>query len=147
MTARGTHRLDCLIIAIIFLWTIIRFIRLILIILSDNCPSSDIGDARFSQTQGSFRSVQLFGAGTHQVPWCAADLLQPVSCKNILRPSPTGPCHDSAARYRQWSFCCVAGNSLACPSIAPVLSLWPDRHWVQVLRLRSCVDDGNIRQS
>jgi hypothetical protein len=45
------------------------------IILSDNNPCSDIGAARFNQTQGSFRSVQLFGAGTHQVHGCAADIL------------------------------------------------------------------------
>ncbi len=60
-------------------------------------------------TQGSFRSVQLFGAGTHQVHGCAADIQQPVSCKTVLRQSPTGPClracHDSAAGNRQWSFC------------------------------------------
>ncbi len=49
-----------------------------------------------------------------------AGYTQPVSCKNVLRQSPTGPCHDSASRNRQWSFCCVAGNSLVCPSIAPV---------------------------
>jgi hypothetical protein len=106
-----------------------------------------IGAANFSLAQGSFRSVQLFGARTHQVPWCAADTLQPVSCKNVLRQSSPGPCHDSAARNRPWSFCSVAGNSLVCPSIAPVLSLCSDRHWVQVLRLCTCVNDGNIRRS
>ncbi len=83
-----------------------------IIILSDIIPSSDIGDARFSPTQGSFRSVQLFGVRTHQVPWCAADILQPVSCKNFLRQSPTGPCHDSAARNRQW---CFKQQLLLCP--------------------------------
>ena len=74
-------------------------------------------------------------------------ILQPVSCKNVLRQSPPGPCHDSAARNRPWSFCSVAGNSLVCPSIAPVLSLCSDRHWVPVLRLCTCVNDGNMRPS
>ena len=117
------------------------------IVFSDNSPSSDIGAARFSPTQGSFRSVQFSGAGTHQVHGCASDILQPVSCKTVLRQSPTGPCHDSAAGNRQWSLCCVAGNSLVCSSIAFVLSLCWNRHWVQVLRLCTCVDDGNMLRS
>ncbi len=129
------------------LFAIIRSIHFIWIILSGISPSSDIAAARFSPTQGSFRSVQLFGARTHRILWCAADILQPVSCKNILRQSPPGPCHDLAARNRPWIFCSVAGNSLVFPNIAPVLSLCWDRHWVQVLRMCTCVNDGNIRRS
>ena len=56
------------------------------LISSDCCPSWDIGNARFSPTQGSFRSLQLFGAGTHQVSWCSADMLQSVSCKKVVSP-------------------------------------------------------------
>ena len=63
------------------MFTIIRIIQLITLISSDNCPSWDIGNTRFSPTQGSFRSLQLFGAGTHQVSWCSADILQSVSCQ------------------------------------------------------------------
>ena len=74
------------------MFAIIRIIQLITIISSDYCASWDIGNARFSPTQGSFRSLQLFGAGTHQVSWCSADILQSVSCKKVLRQSPTGPC-------------------------------------------------------
>ena len=127
------------------MFAIIRIIQLITLISSDYCPSWDIGNARFSPTQGSFRSLQLFGAGTHQVSWCSADILQSVSCKKVLRQSPTGPCLYSAARNRQWYFCCVARYSLVttvCPSIAPVFSLCSDGHWIQVLRLCTCVDNG-----
>jgi hypothetical protein len=46
------------------LLTIIHIIRIMIIILSGNCPSSDIGHARINPTQGSFCAVQLFGAGT-----------------------------------------------------------------------------------
>ncbi len=70
--------------------TIIHIIRIMIIILSGNCPSSDIGDSRISPTQGSFCDVPLFGAGTHQVHGCPADILQPVSCENVLLQSPTG---------------------------------------------------------
>ena len=78
-----------------------QVIRIMIIILLDNSSSSDIGAARFSPIQGSFRSVQLIGAGTHQVHGCAAEILQPVSCKTVLRQSPTGSCHDLAAENRQ----------------------------------------------
>ena len=78
------------------------------IIVSDNRPSPDMGAAGFSPTQGSFRSVQLVGAGTHQEHGCALDILQLVSCKTVLRQLPTGSCHDLAAGNRQWSTCCVA---------------------------------------
>ncbi len=80
-----------------------QIIRIMIIILSDNSPSSDIGAARFSLTQVSFHSVQLIVAGTHQVQGYAADMLQPVSCKTILRQLPTGSCHDLAAGNQQWS--------------------------------------------
>jgi hypothetical protein len=111
-----------------------QVLRIMMIILSDNSPFSDIGAAGFSPTQRSFNSVQLIGAGTHQVHGCAADELQSVSCKTVLRQSPTGSCHDLAAGNRQWSICCVAGNSLVCSSIASVLSLCKNRHWVQWLQ-------------
>ena len=61
-----------------------RIIQIMIIILSGKCPTSDIGAARISQIQGEFRSVQLFGAWTHQVQRCAADILQPVSCETCL---------------------------------------------------------------
>jgi hypothetical protein len=59
-----------------------QIIEITVNILSDNSPSSDIGAARFSPTQGLFHSVQLIGAGIQQVHSCAVDILQPVSCKN-----------------------------------------------------------------
>ena len=55
--------------------TIIRIMRLIHImthILSGYCPPRDIGAARIGKTQGPFCTVQLFGAGAHQVQGCAA---------------------------------------------------------------------------
>ncbi len=76
--------------------TIIRIMRLIHImthIFSGNCPPSDIGAARIGKTQGPFCTVQLFGAGAHQVQGSAAGLLQSVSVKH-------GPRHDSAAGHR-----------------------------------------------
>ncbi len=85
-------------------FTIMQIIRRMIIILSDNSPSSEIGTARFSPAQGSFRSVQLFGAGTYQVHGCPADILQPVSCKTVLRQPSTGPCHDSAAGIDNGAF-------------------------------------------
>ncbi len=124
-----------------------QIIRIMIIILSDKSPSSDIGAARFSPTQGSFHSVQLIGAGTHQVHVCAADILQPVSCKTVLRQSLTGSYHDLAPGNRQWSICCVAGNRFDmlefCFCSQPLLkqTLGP------VLRLCTCVDDGDIRRS
>ena len=71
-------------------------------ILSGNCPPSDIGAARISQTQGPFctQDFQLIGAGAHQEQGCAAGLLQSVSVKNVLWKSSHGPRHDSAARNR-----------------------------------------------
>ncbi len=83
-------------------------------ILGGTCPSSDIGNSRISPTQGSFCAVQLFGAGTHQVHGCAADILQSVSYENVLLQSLTGPCHDLAAWNQQWGICCVAGNRVLC---------------------------------
>ncbi len=52
----------------------------------------DIGLDRFSAAQGPFLTVQLFGAWSHQVQWCAAGLLQPVSCEAVLWQSLPGPC-------------------------------------------------------
>ena len=52
-------------------------------IFSGNCPPGDIGAARIGQTQGPFCTVQLFGAGAHQVQGSAAGLLQSVSVKNV----------------------------------------------------------------
>ena len=84
-------------------FTIFRIIRLIQImthIFPGNCPPSDIGAAGICQMQGPFCTVQLFGAGSHQVQGCAAGLLQSISGKNVLRKSSNGPRHDSATRYR-----------------------------------------------
>ena len=82
--------------------TIIRSMRLIHMthIFSGNCPPGDIGAARIGQTQGPFCTVQLFGAGAHQVQWSAAGLLQSVSVKNVPWKSSHGPRHDSAAGHR-----------------------------------------------
>jgi hypothetical protein len=46
---------------------------------SGKCSPWDIGIARFSQTPGSFCSVQLFGAWTYQIQLCTAGLLQSIS--------------------------------------------------------------------
>ena len=84
-------------------FTIIRIIRLIQImtsIFSGNCPPSDIGAAGIGQTQGPFCTVQLFGAGSHQVPGCAAGLLQSISGENVLWKSSNGPRHNSATWHR-----------------------------------------------
>ena len=63
-------------------FTLMRFIQLIPII-AGNFPPSDIGTARIGQSQGPFCSVQLFGAGAHQVQGSAADLLQSFSVENV----------------------------------------------------------------
>ena len=52
-----------------------RLIHIIPHIFSGNCPPGDIGAARIGQTQGPFCTVQLFGAGAHQVQGSAAGLL------------------------------------------------------------------------
>ena len=83
--------------------TIIRIMHLIQImthIVSGYCPPWDIGAARIGKTQGPFFTVQLFGAGAHQVQGCAAGLLQSVSVENVLWKSSHGPRHDSAAGHR-----------------------------------------------
>ena len=83
--------------------TIIRIMRLIhimLLMLSGNCALCNIGAARIGQTQGPFRTVQLFGAGAHQVQGSAAGLLQSVSVENVPWKSSHGPRHDSAAGHR-----------------------------------------------
>ncbi len=54
----------CTIIPIVYYYTNKQILS---IIFSDNSPSSDIEAARFSPTQGSFCSVQVIGAGTHQL--------------------------------------------------------------------------------
>ncbi len=48
-----------------------------------NCVTSpqDIVIPGISQTQGSFCSVQLFGAGSHQIQWSSTGLLQSISAK------------------------------------------------------------------
>ena len=70
------------------------------IYFSGNCPPSDIGAAGIGQTQGPFCTVQLFGAGSHQVPGCAAGLLQSISGENVLWKSSNGPRHNSATWHR-----------------------------------------------
>ncbi len=129
--------------------TIIHIIHIMIIILSGKCPASDHAAARISQTQGAFCPVELFGAGTHQEQRCAPDILQPVSCEAVLRQSPPGPRHDSATGYRPWSLCRFAQYSLVCSGITPFFCLCYIRHWIQVLRMRPCVDVqvGNIRRS
>ena len=48
------------------------------------CGSTgDLGIAGLCQTQGSFCSVQLFGAGAHKVQWCSERLLQSISSENV----------------------------------------------------------------
>ena len=72
------------------------------------CSSGDIGIAGVCQAQGSFCSVQLFGAGAHQVQRYSEGLLQSVSCKTVSWKSSHGPRHDSATGHRQWSLRCDA---------------------------------------
>ena len=47
-------------------FSLIRIIRLEHVI-AGNCSPSDIGAARIGPAQGQFCTVQLFGAGAHQV--------------------------------------------------------------------------------
>ena len=79
---------------------IMRLIHIMTHIFSGNCPPGDIGAARIGQTQGPFCTVQLFGAGAHQVQGSAAGLLQSVSVENVPWKSSHGPRHDSAAGHR-----------------------------------------------
>ncbi len=57
-------------------------------------------------------------------------ILQPVSRETVLRQSPSatasGPCPDSAAGYRPWSFCRFAQYCLLCSGITPFSSLCYD---------------------
>ena len=111
------------------------------------CSSGDIGIAGVCQAQGSFCSVQLFGAGAHQVQWGSEGLLQSISCKNVSCKPSYGFRNDSAAGHRQWSLRCVAGHCLVCAGSTPVLSICCDWHWIQVLRLCTCFDVGILRWS
>ncbi len=103
-------------------FTIMQIIRMMIIISSDNSPSSHIGAARFSLTQGSFHSVQLIKAGTHQVHGCAADILQPVSCQTILLQSRTGSCLGRRESTIKHLLCCW--RQFGMLEYCFVLSLW-----------------------
>ncbi len=81
------------------------------------------------------------GDWTHQVQWCAASLLLPVSSETFSRLPPTGPRHDPTAGYRHWGICSVARYSLVCAGIAPVLCLCYHRHRIKVLRLSTLESD------
>ncbi len=74
------------------------------------CSVWDIGLNRIRAAQGPYLTVQLFGAWSHQVQWCAASLLQPFSCEAVLWQSQPGPRHDSAAGCRPWSLRGVADS-------------------------------------
>ena len=93
--------------------------------------STDIGLNRIRAAQRPFLTVQLFGAWSHQVQGCAANLLQPVSCKAVLWKSPPGPRHDSATRCRPWSLRGVARFGLVCAGFTPFLSHITNRYRVQ----------------
>jgi hypothetical protein len=51
---------------------------------SGNCSPLDIGIARFGEMQGSFCSVQLFGAWSYQIQQCTAGLLQSISSETVI---------------------------------------------------------------
>ena len=70
------------------------------IYFSGTCPPSDIGAAGIGQTQGPLCTVQLFGAGSHQVPGCAAGLMQSISGENVLWKSSNGPRHNLATWHQ-----------------------------------------------
>ncbi len=117
-------------------FSLTRIIRLIHFI-AGNCPPSDWA-ARIGPAQGSFCTVQMFGAGTHQIQGCAAGLLQSVSKENVLWKSSHGPRHYSAelSSYRQRQsgmlVCCSCSLLLLWPTLDPstsiVLSFQPWKH-------------------
>ncbi len=65
MTARGRHRCHCLIIAIILFVGYYTVYTSYDNYYSDIIPSSDIGNAKFSPTQGSFPDISLC-----TIVWC-----------------------------------------------------------------------------
>ena len=110
-----------------------------------SCSTGDLRIAGLCQTQGSFCSVQLFGAGAHKVQWCSEGILQSISSKNVSWMSSHGFRDDSTARHRQWRLRFVTGNCLVCSGSTPVLSFCIDRHWLEVFRMCTCFDVGILR--
>jgi hypothetical protein len=109
------------------------------------CSAWDIGLDRVSGAQGPFLTVQLFGAWSPQVQWCAASLLQPVSCEAVLWQSPPGSRHNKAAGSRPSSLRGDVIFSLSvCTGFAPFLSHITNRHRVQNVWLCTHVNTGNI---
>ena len=113
---------------------------------ADKCSAGDIGFNGIHAAQGPLLAVQLFNSWSHQVQWCAASLLQPVSCEAVLWQSPPGPRHDSAAGSRPWGLRGVARFSLVCTGFTPLLSHIANRHRVKNVWLCTRVNAGNIRR-
>jgi hypothetical protein len=73
---------------------IIRFILMICIIFQVTALLGTLELQDSAKTQGSFCSVQLFGAWSYQIQQCIAGLLQSISGENISWQSSLGHCHD-----------------------------------------------------
>jgi hypothetical protein len=78
---------------------IIRIIHFILIILQVDALLKTLELQESAQRKGHFALFNCLVIG-HTKYWCAAGLLQSVSCENVLWQSSIGPRHDQAAGYR-----------------------------------------------
>ena len=122
-------------------------------IFSCNGPPPDIGAARIGQTQGPFCTVQLFGAGAHQVQWCAAGLLQSISDENgssteVIEWTPSWFGHRasimelSLCRQSQYGtlVCCSCSLLLLWPTLDPSPSIVPSyQRWKHMMILKMVI--------
>ena len=108
------------------------------------CSSGDIGIAGLCQTQGSFCSVQLFGAGAHK----STVVFRGFTAIHILRKR-----FMQVIAWISWWFCRRASTMepslcrLTLSGSTPVLRICCDWHWIQVLLLCTCFDVGILRRS
>ncbi len=79
---------------------IIGVIVINLIIFADTSTAWHLGIASLCREQGSFRSLQLFDAGPHQIQRSAAGVRKPLSEETVLRQPQAGRSHDSSTWYR-----------------------------------------------
>ncbi len=87
-----------------------------------------LGIASLGREQGSFRSLQLFGSGPHQIQRNAAGVLQSLSEETVLRQPQAGPGHDSSAWYRARGVLGLTWYCVVCSGSTSFLSLCY-RYW------------------
>ena len=139
------HPITVILIVII---VIIVFIVIIVIIwligLSGTFIPPFSGNANNTSAPGPLCPLQLYGSGTHKIQRCTAYLLWTISQQNILRHTQNGSGLCPSTWCRPLWFRPDYRFSMVLPGLAPILSISSYRHWIEVIRLCTCVNTRNI---